>query len=147
MPGSRGGKARQSGKTAAGRPRCEEQTKRGTRCGAFALPGKRRCWLHDPDRQGEVREARSKGAVTRNKLVALEGRRRRLETPAELVRFLAGLAQDCIAGELTPDVVRATAYTVSIMRHVMEASDIARRVEQLEATEQQARREVVTPWR
>ena len=128
----RGANARQSGRTAAGRPRCEERTKRGTRCAAFALPGERYCWSHHPERQGEVREARSKGATVKNQLVAIEGKRKRLDSAEALTRFTADVVQDVLGGAVTPDVGRCVLYGTSVLRSLIETGDIERRLAALE---------------
>ena len=128
----RGSNARESSATAATKRPCEESTKQGTPCRAFALPGERFCWGHHPDRQGDVRRARQKGGKVAGQLRSIEGRRKKLDSASDLIRFTAGVVQDVLSGAVGPDVARACLYGISIQRQLIEASDIERRLAALE---------------
>jgi len=113
------------------KPTCEGVTKAGGRCRSFTLPGSPYCFMHgDPE---AATAARSRGAVTAGKLRSLKGRRPKLDSPRALVQFVADLAQDTLSGAVEPDVCRAVAYTVSLQIRLLEASELERRVAELEA--------------
>jgi hypothetical protein len=112
---------------------CRAQTKLGRPCAAFALTGGGYCWNHDPERAGDVRQARAKGGAAASKLRALRGRRSKLDTVPALVAFTAGVIQDTLVGGLAPDVARVVLYGLSIQRQLVEAGDLDRRLSELEA--------------
>ena len=76
--------------------------------------------------------ARAKGGTNPAKLRVLVGRRRKLDTPAELVQYTAGIVQDVVAGALSADIGRVALYGVSIQMRLLEGSDIERRLAALE---------------
>lgn len=90
------------------------------------------CLFHDETERERGREARAAGARTSNKLRMIRGRRARLDTPAQLLRFVADLAHSVVAGDLSPDVVRAAVYALSLQRQLVEAVDLEKRVAELE---------------
>src|SRR5439155_2213425 len=129
----RGGTAPPSGTTATGRPRCTATTRRGTPCEAFAPAGRVFCRVHDPDRAAEVRAACARGGAKASKLRALEGRRRKLDTPAALVGFVSGVIYDVVEHRVEVDVARTALYGCSIQRQLLEATDLAARLAAVEA--------------
>jgi hypothetical protein len=114
-------------------PACTATTKQGRPCRSFALPDRDVCLWHAPDLAGKVEAARKRGGTTAMKLKILRGRRAKLDTPRALVRFLADLAQDVLAGTVEPDVGRVVGYLINTQRQLIEASDLAERMERLEA--------------
>lgn len=136
-----------SGRRAADGRKCRATTKRGEPCRAVAVENGL-CLAHDPKRRKEAQAARSKGAATKNKLVALEGRRRKLSTVPELVAYLSGVIQDTAAGELSVDVARTITYAVSVQMRLVEGSELAKRVQELEdsARARQLQPQGVRPW-
>ena len=115
------------------RPTCDAIRKDGERCRAPALPDSVLCWSHDPRQAETAARARAEGASKGGKLRALKGRRPKLDSPRALVRFVADLAQDTLSGAVEPDVSRAVAYCVSLQIRLLEASELERRVAELEA--------------
>jgi len=95
--------------------------------------GRTLCLVHDPDLADKVAEARRRGGTTAMKLKLLAGRRQRLDTPRKLMAFVSNLALDTLSGSIDPNVSRATAYAVSLQMKLLEASDLERRLEALEA--------------
>ena len=71
-----------------------------------------------------------------------------LAWPQEMARFLSSLVQDCVGGDVSPDILRAAAYACNVMRAVVEASDVERRLQQLEENDRQATLAIreVRPW-
>jgi hypothetical protein len=120
------------------RPPCGADLASGGRCRGFALPGGR-CWNHAPDRAEERRAARSKGG----KLRAIEGRRRRLDSPKALAAFLSGLVYDLVDGRMDADLFKAAAYGISVQAKVIElvrSADVEQALQEVRALTEQARR-------
>ena len=114
------------------KPPCTAPAKYGP-CRAFALPGLETCRVHSPQHAALVAADRVRGGRSASRLRALKGRRPKLDTPRALVKFVADLAQDTLSGAVEPDVSRAVAYCVSLQMRLLEASDLERRVAELEA--------------
>src|SRR5438105_716274 len=132
MSTPRGSAAAPSGGAAHAQQPCQAQTKRGTPCRSFALPAGDYCLAHDPERAGAVRAARAKGGAAASKVRSLQGRRAKLATVPELVRFTSGVIQDVLAGDVAPEVARAVLYGLSLQRQLVETSDLERRLRALE---------------
>jgi hypothetical protein len=115
------------------RPTCGAELERGRTCRAFALDSGR-CWNHDPERAGERHAAQSKGG----KLRALQGRRRRLTTPAALLAFVDRLIWDAIDGKYDPKLVNAVTAAVNTQRALLEQADLEQRLAALEAAAEPA---------
>jgi len=79
-----------------------------------------------------VRRARQKGGRVAGQLRSIEGRRKKLDSAAELIAFTSGVVQDVLSGRVLPDVARACLYGISIQRQLIEASDLERRLDVLE---------------
>jgi len=112
---------------------CEAMRKDGTSCRAVTLPTSTWCWTHHPERQDIAAAARRSGRVKANRLIALRGKRSKLSTVPELVRFVATLVHRVIDGELTPDVARVALYGLHLQKSLVELSDLERRLTALEA--------------
>lgn len=104
----------------------------GESCRSKTHGGRAFCIWHDPERREAAREARSRGAATAGKVRSLEGRRRRLETAGALTRFMSELIQDLLAGKVDPDLGRAVIYAVSVQRQLVEKSELAQRLIEVE---------------
>jgi hypothetical protein len=120
------------------KPTCRAVTKRGARCRAFALASGL-CWNHDPARADEVRAARSKGGT----LCALQGRRRRLDSPAAVVAFLSSLVHDVADGALDGEPAKVLVYALSVQLKAIELAEQSagrRLVAEVEQLARQARR-------
>lgn len=66
---------------------------------------------------------------------ALNGQRRRLDTPAALLTFTSALVQDILAGTVQVDVGRTGLYGVGIQKSLLElqsATDFEQRLAALE---------------
>jgi hypothetical protein len=117
------------------RPPCGAELERGRTCRAFALDSGR-CWNHDPARAQERQAAQSRGG----KIRALQGRRRKLTTPAALLSFVDTLIWDAIDGKYDPKLVNAVVGAVNVQRALIESSDLERRLSALEAAAGQQQR-------
>jgi hypothetical protein len=71
---------------------------------------------------------------------ALQGRRRRLTTPAALLAFVDTLIWDAIDGKYDPKLVNAVVGAVNLQRALIEAGDLEKRLAALEAAAGQTRR-------
>lgn len=111
---------------------CEAIRNDGEPCRSRAFDGRRYCIWHDPERQEAAREARARGAAAAGKVRSLEGRRRRLETAGALTRFMSELIQDLLAGKVDADTGRAVVYAVSVQRQLIEKSELAQRLIEVE---------------
>ena len=89
--------------------------------------------MHNPERAAAVAAARARGGTVAAKLRILQGKRERLDTPKALVRFVANVIQDALAGTVEPDVARVVLYGISIQRALIEAADLEPLVRELEA--------------
>ncbi len=114
------------------RPMCQGARKDGQPCRAPALPGSTWCWAHAPERQEIAARARAAGASKGGKVRALQGKRRRLESPVQLARFLSELVQSTLEGQTEPDIARVCFYGASVLRQVTESAELERRLTALE---------------
>jgi len=130
---TRGHGAGESPATPAGKRACGAETKRGTPCAAFALPGRLHCISHDPERAEMLAAARSRGGRNCARVRVLQGKRARLDTPAALVRFLAGVIHDVAEGKTSADVGRCLFYGLNVQRALLESSELEQRIAALEA--------------
>lgn len=120
------------------RQACGAALERGGTCRAFALPSGR-CWNHAPERAAERHVARAKGG----KLKALQGRRKRLDSPSAVVAFLSGLVHDLVDGQRDADTVRTVAYSLSVQLKALELArqvDVEQALAEVERLTRQARR-------
>jgi hypothetical protein len=101
---------------------CTATTTQGRACRAFAPDGGDLCRVHDPSRAAEVQAARSKGG----KLCALQGRRRRLDSPSAIVAFLSNLVYDVAEGRQDADTAKTLSYTLSVQ---LKAIDLSRQAD------------------
>jgi hypothetical protein len=130
--------AGQSWGKAVSKPACRATTERGEPCRAFALPSGW-CWSHDPSRADEVRAARSKGG----KLCALQGRRRRLDSPSAVVAFLSNLVYDVAEGRQDAEIAKTLAYALNVQLKAIDLSrqsDVEAMLAEVRALTEQARR-------
>ena len=113
-------------------PRCQGTKADGSPCRSFALPGGEYCIAHDPERAGQAKQARSKGGTNASKMKALKGKRSRLSTLPQLVKFTAEVIHDTLGGMLPVEVARAVLYGLSIQKDLVETGDLVKRFEALE---------------
>jgi hypothetical protein len=111
---------------------CEAFRKDGARCRAKALPGRPWCFTHDPEMADRRRRARAIGGRKAAQARKLNNMRADLSDPAALLRFTSDLIQDVLARRVDVSVGRCALYGVSVLRQVVEAADLAKRVEALE---------------
>jgi hypothetical protein len=118
---------------AVSRPACSGTCKDGRACRAPALSDSGLCWAHDPRHAEQAVKARAEGASRGGKIRALQGRRRRLTTPAALIEFVNSLIWDAIDGKHEPKLVNAVVGAVNAQRALLEQADLEQRLAALEA--------------
>jgi len=94
-----------------------------------------------------VRRARQKGGRAAGQLRSIEGRRRKLDTPAELIAFTSTVVQDVIAGTVLPDIARVALYGISIQKSLIETGDLAERLARIEAHQARTPQKGPGTWR
>jgi hypothetical protein len=114
---------------------CTAQNRSGVPCGAFALPRGAFCKTHDPDRAAAVREARARGGAKASRVRALRAQRAALDTVGGLVTFTARVIHDVADGQMAVDIARVALYGVSVQQRLLEASDLEKRIAELEAAQ------------
>jgi hypothetical protein len=114
------------------REQCRANTRTGERCRAFAGFGDF-CMNHSPLMAERMRESRARGAANAAKLKRLEGRRERLNTLPSLVRFCASVVHRVLEGDLDARVAQTAINGLSLQRQLIEAGDLAERLEKVEA--------------
>jgi hypothetical protein len=114
------------GGVGAPRSACAATRKDGTPCRSFVPPGRRFCFGHDPARQEAVRAARAAGGAAAARVRVLNGRRAKLDTPAQLLAFTAEVIHETLDGTLSADRARVVFYGLSIQRQLVETSDLGR---------------------
>jgi hypothetical protein len=122
--------------TTVDRPVCTSTRKDGQACRAPALPRREACWAHDPAQAEAAREARAWGARKGNRTRALRAGLPRFDNPRGLVKFTGLVLAGVLAGRIAPDVGRTIFYGVNTQRSLLEASDLEKRLEALEAAAQ-----------
>jgi hypothetical protein len=110
---------------------CEGTTKAGRRCRSFVAGGGY-CFPHDPANAERMQAARMAGASKGGKLRAIQGRRSRLSTPAELMAFTARMIHDAVEGKLPPDHARAVFYGLNLQRALVEGAEVEKRIAAIE---------------
>jgi hypothetical protein len=123
------------------RSTCGTALERGGTCRAFALDSGR-CWNHAPERADERRSARAKGGKVR----ALQSKQPRFDTPKALVQFTGLVLSGVLSGRIAPDVGRVVLYGVNTQRALLETSDLAARLEALEAAAEPAQHRSGRRW-
>jgi hypothetical protein len=109
---------------------CSAASRSGEACRAFARPGRPFCQVHDPERADNFKAACAKGG----QMTAIQGRRRKLDTPAELVKFTSNVILDVFEGQIDPGIARTLFYGVMVQGKLLETAEMA---DQLEALVQQ----------
>jgi hypothetical protein len=120
-----------TGADRSGANRCQARRRDGQPCGSFALPGSGYCFTHDPDRAAERIEARRRGGQHTGRAY-----RFRSLLPPRLVPVFERLEAAMIsveAGTLTPSQATALAALARAMVAVLESSELAERLKEIEA--------------
>jgi hypothetical protein len=107
------------------RPVCEGIRKDGGPCKAPRLPDSALCWSHDPRQSEQAVRARAEGASKGGQLRALQGRRRRLDSPAAVVGFLSNLVHDVADGRVEGEVAKVLVYALSVQLKAVELAEAA----------------------
>ena len=112
----------------AEKPACTATARSGQACRAFARPDRPFCQVHDPERAEHFKAASAKGGQMR----AIQGRRRKLDTAQELLKFTSTVILDVLEGSINLDVGRVVLYGVQVQRGVLETATLADRIDAIE---------------
>ena len=116
--------------------RCRSRKQDGTRCEAQALPGKASCVFHDPSSAESRADGRRRGGKTRSRPAAVlpaSTPDAPLGTEADVVTLLGATINQVRRGELDTKVGNCLALLCGQLIRAMQGSDLAARVEMLEA--------------
>lgn len=112
---------------------CSATNAAGQPCGAFAVTGSQYCFSHDPARRAQAAEARRAGGKARHgRAVTGEARPVKLESPADVLAYLASVAQDLAVLERSISRARAQIALAIAWSRCFEVSELAGRVAALE---------------
>src|SRR5262245_23705917 len=113
---------------------CEAIKVDGQPCTAYARPGTRWCWAHDPDLKEKRDEARSKGGRERMRRAAVlpeEAPDLPLATVADVVALLGQTINQTRKGALDPKVCNAVVQGASVLLRALEGGELAAQLEEL----------------
>jgi hypothetical protein len=125
------------------RPTCDGTTKAGTRCASFVAVGRQWCFPHDPANAERMKQARAEGASKGGKVRAIQGRRRRLDSPSAVVAFLSNLVYDVAEGRQDADTAKTLSYALSVQLKAIDLSrqiDVEQALQEVRALVAEARR-------
>jgi hypothetical protein len=130
--------------------RCTHTKRDGTRCNAFARPGKSCCTFHDPDHAAKFAAGRRRGGKSRSRQLAVlpaDAADLPLRTVADVTTLLALTINQTRRGQLDAKISNAVGYLASVLLKAMETSEVEARLAALEAQQQalNGRRAAVTP--
>ncbi|HKH97513.1 MAG TPA: hypothetical protein VJ999_00275 [Candidatus Sulfotelmatobacter sp.] len=114
---------------------CNHKKRDGERCGARALTGQNRCAIHA--QPGRAAQLGSKGGRRRTTYRSDDLREFAApKTAADLRDLLAESIIEIRAGKLDPRIANALGYLGASYLRALEVSDIEKRLDALEATQQ-----------
>src|SRR5262245_25317845 len=116
--------------------KCTHTKPSGERCQAQALPGKPSCVFHDPSSATSRAAGRRRGGKARSRPAAvlpMTTPDAPLATEADLVAFLGQTINQVRRGELDARIGNCLGLLCGQMLRAMQGSDLAARVEMLEA--------------
>lgn len=112
---------------------CSAETKAGARCRSRALPGRDRCFTHDPSRADELAAARRRGGKGKaNKARARKQLPAAVLTPQEIEGVLSTVLVRVAAQQLHPAIGSSVAAIAKALIAVKDASSVAERLKRLE---------------
>lgn len=122
--------------------KCKAMTKTGKPCHAQAQTGRDYCFLHDPEKTEEVRDARSRGGAsiktldpknykpwrgTPGDLTVL-----RSPGPGDVVNLLADTIDEVLTGQIDPRIANAVGYLAGIIIKAREVEALTERLAAIE---------------
>jgi len=117
--------------------RCEATTKAGGRCANYALVGSVFCFVHDPTKAQERKEARSRGGRARHGRTLAHvhnGDPVHIECLADVVTVLEAELNALLTLEVSISRARAVGYLAGVLVDVYKDTELEARIERLEAT-------------
>jgi len=111
---------------------CAAITKSGSRCRVPALTGRDHCLMHDPAAADVRREASRKGGRNRSAKARAMKLLPEAMAPEELAGWLSLLFKQVMAGRTEPRIGTASATIARAMIDVREATEVDRRLTELE---------------
>lgn len=110
---------------------CKAITKKGEKCKSHPLKGKEYCFIHDPESQEVRSRALSNGGRTPKKIqVQLDPIT--IVTQKDVVLLLCDTINNVRSGCMPPRIANSVGYLAGHLLKALEASDLEKRVEQLE---------------
>jgi hypothetical protein len=129
--------------------RCAEIRADGEPCGGFAIAGSRYCFAHDPAQAGKRDLARRRGGQA-GRVVTLADvptSRVRVRSIDDVLSLVEATINDVRTGQLDVRVANAVGYLANVAIKAIEQSDLAARLEALEAVLEPERRRAVATRR
>ena len=112
---------------------CKAITKKGEHCKSHPLKGKDYCFIHDPENKDKRALALSQGGQTPKKIqVHLDPIN--INTQRDVVLLLCNTINNVRSGCMPPRIANSVGYLAGHLLKALEASDLEKRVEQLEKT-------------
>src|SRR5262245_58936277 len=122
-------------------PRCGHKKRDGGPCPNPARPGKRTCWVHDPELAVVRAEGRQRGGVNRSKPTATlppDSPDLPLKTVADVVAVLGQTINQVRTGRLAVNVGNCLGVLAVVLLKAIEGSDLEQRIAALEARKSNA---------
>jgi hypothetical protein len=116
------------------RRQCTFQSPTGQQCRAAPLKNDQFCWVHSPDRQKEVQEARRLGGLRHKREVAIASAFQfdSADSVKGIRRIVLIALLDTLAGENSIARNRALAYLAQVTLHTLEVGALEERIAALE---------------
>jgi len=112
--------------------RCQAKTRSGSRCGAFAIRGQKRCNLHS--RKDRARELGARGG--RRRAIYDTAHLQKLAQPKTAIALADVLGAELIElreGLLDPRIATASGYLATALLKALSLGDVERRLSVLES--------------
>jgi hypothetical protein len=118
-------------------PSCKATSTSGRPCESPALTDEEYCLWHHPDREAERQAASAKGGSAPRRAGVDLGkaltRPEILDDPMRVAALLESLVGGTVGGKVSPGTLRSVTYALRTVLAAIEAGDVKRRLEELEA--------------
>jgi uncharacterized protein YfaT (DUF1175 family) len=129
------------------RPRCEAKVKSGARCAGEAKAGLRVCHIHDPANAESLAVGRSEGGKARWAKKPATSTLDPANPPEwwalacsrDVAGLLAHVCRESLMGSTEPRQLNAATLAAQALAKALEATDLQRRIEQLEQASKEGR--------
>ena len=113
--------------------KCSAIARSGQRCQSAALPDSRYCWVHDPAKVEQRREASRKGGRNRGNRARAQKNLPDAMNANEMAGWLSVAFKQVLTGKLEPKVGTALATIAKALLEVHETTELEARLRELEA--------------